>query len=173
MIEVKIKMPAPPPDAMVKLKARRTLDGSILITDHEDIDIVIVPAVNKILAMPKDEMTDDVYETQDRFYKFMSKNGVILMDSVQAGNIYGVMEAMYPPDADGKDHVQIILYTIDKFMKSEEPFFAFHRAYKETELQRLLEPTEEESTELGEVPHEEKKGSLPRKGDIFHSFRGY
>ena len=105
MIKVKIKMPAPPPDAMVKLKARRTLDGSILVTDHEDIDIVIVPAVNKILAMPKDEMTDDVYETQDRFYKFLSKNGVILLDSVQAGNIYGVMEAMYPPDADGKDRL--------------------------------------------------------------------
>ena len=41
------------------LKARRTLDGKILIPDHPDLDIVVIPDKNKIVAFPKEEMDDE------------------------------------------------------------------------------------------------------------------
>ena len=47
-ISVDIKM-----DPRVNLKARKTLDGNILILDHEDIDIVLVSGKNKCVTFPK------------------------------------------------------------------------------------------------------------------------
>ena len=43
-------------DEFVKLKAKRTLDGNILIVDHEDIDIVLMPESLKCVAFAKEEM---------------------------------------------------------------------------------------------------------------------
>ena len=42
-IDVKIEL-----DPRVELKARRTLDGNILILDHEDIDIVLTQSKNPL-----------------------------------------------------------------------------------------------------------------------------
>jgi len=42
-----------PVDARIKLQARRTLDGNILILDHPDIDIVLSPKNKKVLALSK------------------------------------------------------------------------------------------------------------------------
>ncbi len=74
----------------VILKARRTLDGKILIPDHPDIDIAIIPEKNKIVAFPKEEMDDEVYETQDRLFKHLVRNGVCDFDSVQGGGCFYV-----------------------------------------------------------------------------------
>ena len=53
-------------DPRIELKARRTLDGNILILDHEDIDIVLMLEKGKCVTFPKSEMSDKVYYTQDR-----------------------------------------------------------------------------------------------------------
>ena len=55
-----------PVDARIRLKARKTLDGNILILDHPEIDIVLAPKTKKVLALPKNQYGDHVYATQSR-----------------------------------------------------------------------------------------------------------
>ena len=44
------------------LKARRTLDGNILIFDHKDIDIVLMPSKRKIIAFESIKMNIYYYQ---------------------------------------------------------------------------------------------------------------
>ena len=67
---------------VIELNARRALDGSIMIMDHEDIDIVIMPTKKKCLALAKELLDDKVYGAQDRLFRFLSKRGVIENSSV-------------------------------------------------------------------------------------------
>ena len=42
------------PDAIqVSLKMRKTLDGNLMIFDHPEIDIVILPKKKKVVTFPK------------------------------------------------------------------------------------------------------------------------
>ena len=41
------------PGIKVRLDIRKALGGDLIISDHPDIDIVIMPGKNKILALPK------------------------------------------------------------------------------------------------------------------------
>ena len=59
-------------DPRIQLKARRTLDGNIIILDHEDIDVVFLPEKNKCVTFPKESMSDKVYSAQDRMFKYLS-----------------------------------------------------------------------------------------------------
>jgi hypothetical protein len=63
------------PDASIKmdLKARRTLDGNVLIFDHKDIDIVLMPEKKKIVTFAKNILGDDVYEAQNRLFSYLFK----------------------------------------------------------------------------------------------------
>ena len=45
-------------------------------------------------------------------------------------------------------------------MDSERPYFESMKAHDEMMDNTILDPNEEHSTELGEVPHEEEKGSI-------------
>ena len=67
----------------IMLKAKRALDGTIIISDHPDIDIMVFPEKNKIVAIAKDQLDDEVYESQKRFFKFLTTSGIIEYDSVQ------------------------------------------------------------------------------------------
>ena len=64
-------------DPRIELKARRTIDGNIIILDHEDIDIVLMKEKKKCVTFPKDTMSDKVYYSQDRMFKFLSRKGLI------------------------------------------------------------------------------------------------
>ena len=107
----------PKPQATVELAARKTLDNNILILDHEEIDIVVYPEKKKILTLAKDELNDRVYETQDRFFRFLFKKGVVDFSSVHSGNVYGSMEAsMLESKTDGISSVQMTMLTVEKFL---------------------------------------------------------
>ena len=58
------------------------------------------------------------------------------------------------------DSMQVTLYSVSKFLEEEKPYFDKRRQYEDDELDYLVDPDTENSTELGEVPHEERKGSL-------------
>ena len=73
-VKIKIADLPPEPQVTIELNARKTLDGDIMIFDHEDIDIVVMSKQKKILSFAKDAMTDKVYDAQDRLYKFLRKN---------------------------------------------------------------------------------------------------
>ena len=50
----------------IKLNVRKSIDGNVMIFDHKDIDIVLMPTKKKILAFAKDRLSEEVYEAQDR-----------------------------------------------------------------------------------------------------------
>ena len=162
-IEITVNTPPaePEPHATIELQARKTLDDNIMIMDHEQIDVVIYPAKNKILALAKNDFHDMVYETQDRFFKFLFKSGIVDQSSVQGGNVYGSMEGtILESSAEGISSVQMAMLSIDKFMDMERPYFMVSKAFDRAETARLTEPPPEDSTALGEVPPGEEKGAL-------------
>ena len=147
-------------DAKIKLKARKTLDGNIMIFDHKDIDIVLMLKKNKIVTFAKEDMGDQVYEAQDRFFRYLIKKGVVDFESIQGGNIYSSIEGKI---LESKDYNpgQIALFTISKFIEQEKPYFEFERSFDEKEEERLAAPDASESTEWDpEKYHNQSKGSM-------------
>ena len=60
------------PVERILLKAKKTIDGNIIISDHPEIDILILPAQKKVVTLAKEELDDEVYETQQRFFRFLA-----------------------------------------------------------------------------------------------------
>jgi len=141
------------------LKARRTLEGNVLIFDHKDIDIVLVPAKRKVIAFAKDILGDHVYEAQDRLFKYLFRKGIIDMESIQGGNVYASMEAKISESKDYND-TQIALFSIGKFIEEEKPYLEFEKAFDKAEEKRLADPGPEDSTELDAERHGVQKGSM-------------
>ena len=143
----------------VDLKIRRSMNGDYYISDHADIDIIIMKEKNKVLAISKDMMSELCYGAQDRLFDFLTKKGLIMPDTIQGGSIYGSMEGtLY--DSEDLDPIKMAIINISKYIDEERPYFEFIEKYEEMESDRFSDPSEEDSTELGEVPHEETKGVL-------------
>ena|SRR3990167_631382 len=151
-----------------KLQIKKTLDGSIIIRDHPDIDIVIIPKQNKILTFPKEEMNEYVYGSQNIFFHYLVKHGIVKPESVQGGNVYFSIEGKFiEPDSE-INMVDVVIYNIGNFLEKEKGYFKAEEEYKDEIDKRLVDPDVEESTELGEVPQGEKKGSIPRNSFPFN-----
>jgi hypothetical protein len=145
--------------ANLKMNARRALNGDIMVFDHADIDIVMSPTTSKIVVFAKETMSDLVYGAQDRLFSFLSKKGIVDRASVQAGNVYGSMEGSILTGVE-RDSFRMTLINISKWIDEERPYFEFAEKFGDLMVDRFTDPDEEESTELGEVPHEGDKGSL-------------
>ncbi|MAF26039.1 hypothetical protein CL634_10780 [bacterium] len=149
------------PHATISLKIRKTLDGDFVIYDHEDLDIIISPPAGKIIAFPKDTVDEEVYHSQMRLFNFLAKKGVTDRSTIQAGNVYNAIEArVLEASKEDVDSIEVIIYTISKFIEEERPHYARKRNFEDSEEDRLADPSDEESTELGEVPHAETKGAI-------------
>lgn len=151
-----------------KLNVRRTLDGNYYIYDHHYIDIVLMPEKFKIITFPFSEknkisFSDLVYATQDKFFDFLSRRGIIAPESIKGGNVFGSMEGTI---LQPKDTVipldQLVLLNISMWIDEQRPAMEFDKKYEEEFDERMTEPTDEESTELGEVPQASEKGSIPK-----------
>jgi hypothetical protein len=147
-------------DYVFELTARETLNGDLMIYDHKDIDIVLMQEKKKIIAFAKDMLTDNVYGAESRLFEYLRKHGIIAYDSIQGGNIYGSMEASI---LESKDSLSSALIQIAEWFKSEKPMMDFLDSHDEDMDDALLNPDDEHATELGEVPHEEEKGSILQK----------
>ena len=145
----------------IQLEARRTLDGNILIYDHDDMDIALVLKEKKILTFPKQKATDSLYDSQNRLFEFLRQKGLIVLDSIRGGNIFGSIEAMIAEAIDPDyDTVSYVLYGISEFMKREKPYLDYIDDYEQMMDDYLIEPTDKDSTELGEVPQAAQKGTI-------------
>jgi len=143
----------------------KTLNGDYVLKEHPDIDIIVMPAKNKILALPKEEYSDKVYSIQDQLFSFLSKKGVILPESISGGNIYGSLQALYPQDPPGGENpLEVVVFTAASFIEQQRPIFKFEKEFEDKMENSLLLPDVEASTELGEVPQEQIKGSIPKQG---------
>jgi len=160
-MEIKAKINKTP---RVKLKARRNLEGNIMIFDHEDIDIVLMPEKSKCITFPKESMSDKVYDTQDRMFHFLAKKGIVDHSTVRGGNVFGSMEAEIMKSAiPGIDASQAFLYAINEYINNEKPYFMTADDFDDARLDKLLRPGPEDSTELGDVPQSDRKGSMHKQ----------
>ena len=146
-----------------KLKLRSAINGDLMIMDHKDIDIVISQKDKKITAFAKDTLSDMVYGAESRLLEYLRRNGLIQIDSIQGGNIYGSLEAKLQ---DAPKVIEVSLMKIAEWMEEEGPMMSGRSAYDEMEDEHLLQPDNEFSTELGEVPQAEEKGSIV-KSNLF------
>lgn len=146
-----------------KLKLRSAINGDLMILDHKDIDIVIKQGDKKIVAFAKETLSDLVYGAEARLLEYLRRNGLIEIDSIQGGNIYGSLEGKLQ---EGKKTVEVTLMKISEWMETEEPMMDGRTGYDDMQDDHLLSPDGEFSTELGEVPHEEEKGSI-RQHNLF------
>lgn len=161
-------------DYTFSLDIRQTLGGDYVIYDHPDIDIVIMPNMKKIVAFPKDKISDIVYDTESRFFDYMTKKGVIARDSVQGGNVYASLQGLLetpkqPKEGDPIDPIQPALFSIAKFIEQEKPRYEYLKRLDDEEEEYLTDPTDATSTELGEVPHAREKGTI-RPGIYYQSY---
>lgn len=158
----------------VTLNARRSTDGNVLIFDHPLIDICIERATHKLILFPKEEVNDETYQAQDRLMKYCRLKGVIDPNSVQGGNIYGAIEAGYPEESEDGEPIQHLIFGISRFLEEELPGLEFIKAYKKGVLDPLTDPSVEDSTELGEIPHEREQGTLNTAMNNYNSiYRAY
>ncbi len=142
-----------------KLNARKTLNGDIMIFDHTDIDIIVLTEKKKVVAFAKNIMSDIVYGAETRLFEFLRTKGVVAYDSIQGGNVYGSLEGVILESKE-LDSTKIVLLNISKWMDKERPYFESMKAHDQMMDDVLLQPDDEHATELGEVPHEEEKGSI-------------
>ena len=152
----------------IKIKARRTLDANIIVSDHPDVDIVIMPEKMKVVAFAKDNFDDSIYQTQDRLMKYLFKKGVITHDSVAGGNVYGSLEAKLIKPVQEIPIDNLMLMLISKWLEKEKPSFIYQKAIDDIYADRITEPDDDESTELGKVKAAKEKGSVP-----IHQVRRY
>jgi hypothetical protein len=147
------------------LQIAKTLSGDYLMREHPEVDIVIMPEKQKILLLPKNQQNDYVYHTQEEIFAELVKKGVISPETITGGNIFGALQAVYPQQAaGGEDPLQVVIYNLANYIEQQRPTIAYQKAYEDELEKALLEPDTEESTEIGEVPQEPFKGSVPKYG---------
>ena len=143
----------------VRLDIRMSLDGNLIISDHPDIDIVVMPAKNKILTLAKKLKSGVVYGAQNRLFEFLQSRGVIDPATIQGGSIYASLEASIP-EAPDLPTIKIAILNIAKWLDEERPALDFLEDYEEEVIDDYTDPDKEYSTELGQVSQSADKGSI-------------
>jgi hypothetical protein len=161
-----------PVAAKIDLVIRRTMDGDYMIMDHTDIDIIVMPKKMKVVAFPKELMSDLVYATETRMFKYLASKGLIEIDSVQGGSIYGSLQARMLK-GESFDTTKMTILNLQKWIDEERPYFEFVEKFEDMVIDRFVDPSDEESTELGEIPHQDVKGSAPSRGGNAHHWMSY
>jgi|TARA_Y100000114_G_C11741676_1_gene319302 hypothetical protein len=147
-----------------KLNFKKAINGDIMIFGHGDIDIMVLKEQKKIVAFAKQSLNDRVYGAENRLFEFLTHKGIVQYDSIQGGNIYGSMEAkILAPEKKIKQLIVLTVDMINEWIQSEKPIFNSLNSYDDMMNDLILDPDDEHATELGEVPHEEEKGSILTK----------
>ena len=147
-----------------KLKIRKAINGDIMIFDHNDIDIMILKEQKKVVVFAKEILTDSVYGAETRLFDFLRKRGIVAYDSIQGGNIYGSMEAkLLTPEKTIKKPLSLTIHMIHEWLEGEKPMQEYMEQHDDLMDDAMVNPDDEHTTELGEVPHEEEKGSILQK----------
>ena len=142
------------------VNVKRSLDGELLFMSHPHIDMVVKE--NKVIAFAKNgKYTDEAYAAMKRLFDFLARKGIVFFESIRGGNIYGSLEGKLEQSLDDEAVKQLVIFQVGAFLKTEDD--EIYDDYYEQEVDDwLTEPTEEDSTALGKVPQEPKKGSIPQ-----------
>jgi hypothetical protein len=147
----------------LEMNMRRALNGDLMIFEHKEIDIVIMKDKKKIVAFAKDLMSEIVYGAEARLMEHLKVSGIIEYDSIQGGNVYGSLEGKIQNSSD-RDPIKMTIYQVHQWLQAEKPYTEAVEGHDEMMNDAFLDPDAEHSTELGEVPHEDEKGSINQHG---------
>jgi hypothetical protein len=173
---IKIKLPSverpPPPQAQVELQVKKTLEGNLLISDHDHMDIVVVPAANKILTLPKPMAEKDIYEYQRDFMYSLFKGGLINADAAQGGPRFGIIEAQYAAEG-SVDPLQSLLLQIESWIQKSQAQMLGAIDYNEDIEDHFVDPTDKDSTEYGSIPPYQDTPQGAQDAMAPYSYAGY
>ena len=160
-VVIKVGKKANQKKVRLELDVRKSISGDLMIFDHGDVDIVLSPSKNKVIAFPKDTMTDLVYGAQNRLFAHLKKKGLVIPESVQAGSFFGSFEATLEAPVDQEVSApKLTLINISEFIEEERPYFEQTEAIVSMADDELIHPEKADSTELGEVPQSAEQGSI-------------
>jgi hypothetical protein len=157
------------PHATVELNARKALDGSLLIMDHQKIDIALIPESMKVVTFPKTTATEDVYDYQNRLLELLADKGIIDRASIQGGNMFRSLEAVVFEN-EQVNSLQAAVYVIVEFLEHEARHEQVADQYEKELEDMYTHPDDRDSTEYGEVPQYAQKGSM-RPGYYYYPLR--
>jgi len=147
------------PSITKKIPVKKGLDGDLLFLTHPKIDIVLKP--EKVLAFAKNgKYTDEAYAALKRLFSLLANKGAVKFENIQGGSVYGSLEAPVVKPSAGQSVIQVLTYLIGEFIVTEQSEI-YDEYYEEEIMDWLTDPTEEDSTALGEVPQAPEKGVLP------------
>ncbi len=164
---IKIKIGGP--QATVELQARKALDGSLLIMDHQKIDIAVMPTEMKVLTFPKTTSTEDVYDFQNRLLELLADRGILDRASIQGGNVFRSLEGVVYEN-EQTNPLQAAVFIIAEFITNEAEHERVADQYEKELEDMFTRPTDRDSTEYGEVPQYAEKGSM-RPGYYYYPLR--
>ena len=145
----------------VTFEARRSLDGDLMIMDHDLIDIVVSKEKSKVTTFPKNSNAMETYNVQESLLYHLSNSGIVNRSSIKSGAFYSSLEAdVLQSSINGVSAYQSTLLEIYNFLQEEEPNMKARNAYSNDLQQFFLDPESKDTTELGEVPQKEKKGTM-------------
>lgn len=154
----KVVQPANKNYIKMNMKIRRSLDGNIMIFDHTNIDIVVSPKKMKIITFAKGDFSDFVYAAQNRLFEFLVKKGIVDPQTIKGGHVYGSIEGEILKPSDDIPVDQIVVLNVGKWIEEEKPAMEFDKHYEEESTEEMTDPEPEDSTNLGEVPQDSRKG---------------
>ena len=142
------------------LELKKSLGGHLMIFNHKDINVVIKLRERKIVAYSKSNFSDVVYNTQNRFFNYLTEHGIVEPETIRGSNVFGSLLAEYPENKDIKNISDVVLYNIALFMLEENDYMETVRKMETEREEDLLRPSDEDSTDLGDVPQDTRKGSM-------------
>ena len=157
-----------PARVILPINIKKTLDGNVLIKDDPLIDIMVLPAANKVITMAKDNKSRDTYSAQKDLFELLRSFGLIIPDSVQGGSTYGSLEALYP-QSDKVDSLSAVLIGIYKLLQQHQQYSKIQTDYEEEFESYLTDPEEGEYTDYDTAmsTHRVRKGSIDPKQKAF------
>tara|TARA_R100000808_G_C2153931_1_gene164606 strand:+ start:3174 stop:3713 length:540 start_codon:yes stop_codon:yes gene_type:complete len=160
-IKVKIGKGANQATVRLEMDIRKSVAGNLMIFDHGDIDIVLSAKENKVIAFPKEVMSEMVYGAQNRLFSYLHKRGIVIPESIQGGSYFGSFEAtLQSPFTESVNAAKMALININEFINEERPYFESTEAIVSMTDDELTHPDKTDSTELGEVPQKVDQGSI-------------
>jgi len=162
-----------PVQASIPLKITKTLDGNLIIDDHQYLDIIVSPSEAKIITMPKPFVEKDVYDYQKDFMYSLFKGGVSEASSPTGGPRFGMVETSFPKEGD-VNTLQAVLYQISSYVNKTAHDEDIAREYDENIEDRFTDPDAKDSTEYGAVPpYQDTPEGSSNQADPTYTFAGY
>ncbi len=160
---LKVRIGTPPEyiqEYIDTLDMKKSLGGHFMIFNHKDINVVVKVKERKIIAYSKSNFSDVVYNTQNRFFNYLMEHGVVEPETVRGTNVFGSLLAEYPESEEIKNLSDIVLYNIALFMLEENDYMETVTKMEMEREEDLLNPSDADSTELGDVSQETTKGTM-------------